>query len=207
MLNVISKKTQSTLPKTDTFGNGTVSVFMAQTLKKSFVGLNMARDVARPLRGLKRLAPLAKRSTEGRCPKGSWPSGDENNYRHDISSAYKSFRFSFQFHFSIMVTENELCSALKGQVMFIVWRGYHAPQAGSFDSSVNTIGTSLWNCLAPRRSFSTKFWPLIFLFPIVPCINSHSRFALTSVRKTKHLRRRQTLERNSFRNESQSGII
>ena len=71
--------------------------------------------------------------------------------------------------------------------MFIVWRQNHAPQAGSFDSSVNTVGTSLWNCLAPRRSFSTKFWPLIFLFPIVSCINSHSRFALTSVRKTKHL--------------------
>ena len=73
----------------------------------------MARDVARPLRGLKRLVLLAERSTEGRCPKGSRPSGDENNYRNDISSAYKSFRFSFQFHFSIMVTENELCSALK----------------------------------------------------------------------------------------------
>ena len=68
----------------------------------------MARDVAGPLRGLKRLALLAKRSTEGRCPKGSRPSGDENNYRNDISSAYKSFRFSFQFHFSIMVTERTL---------------------------------------------------------------------------------------------------
>ena len=73
----------------------------------------MARDVARPLRGLKRLALLAKGSTEGRCPKGLRPSGDEDNYRNDISSAYKSFRFSFQSHFSIMVTENELRSALK----------------------------------------------------------------------------------------------
>ena len=34
---------------------------------------------------------------------------------------------------------------------------------------VNTVGSSLWNCLAPRPSLSIKFSPLIFLFPIVPC--------------------------------------
>ena len=34
---------------------------------------------------------------------------------------------------------------------------------------VNTVGSSLWNCLAPRRSLLIKFSPLIFLFPIVPC--------------------------------------
>ena len=44
---------------------------------------------------------------------------------------------------------------------FIGWvvRFYH----------VNTVGSSLRNCLAPRRSLSIKFSPLIFLFPIVPC--------------------------------------
>ena len=58
--------------------------------------------------------------------------------------------------------------------MFIVWRENHAPQVGSFDSVmwIQSELHSIWNCLAPRRSLSMKFSPLIFLFPIVPYASS-----------------------------------
>ena len=94
----------------------------------------------------------------------------------------------------------------KSQVMFIVWSEWRVRVWSGAKTTRLRLGRSI---LSLQWTLSS---PLIFLFPIIPCASvtvtaCHSRFALASVRKTKHLRRRQTLEWNSFRNESQSGII
>ena len=161
----------------------------------------MTRDVARPLRGLKRLALLARstcsKSMRDAVQKDRDPLETrtifETTFRartsHSVFHSKGNSLFATEFHFSIMLNENELCSALKSASH--VYRLVRKPRASGWlvrFYHMNTVGTashpdslSLDEIFASH--FSLSHSPLRF-------VTSHTRFGLTSVRKTKHLRRR-----------------
>ena len=115
----------------------------------------MARDVARPLRGLKRLALLARltcsKSMRDAVQKDRDPLETrtiiETTFRartsHSVFHSKGNSLFATEFHFSIMLNENELCSALKSASH--VYRLVRKPRASGWVvrfHHVNTVGTA-----------------------------------------------------------------
>ena len=152
-----SAKRQSALSKTDTFGNGTVSVLMRDAVQKDRGSLGTRTIIEMTFRG---------------------------RTSHSVFHSKGNSPFATEFHSSIMLTENELCSALK--IASHVYRLARKPRASGWVvrfCHVDTVGTSL-DLELPRTQtlsldeifashFSLSHSPLRF-------VNSHSRVTRVS---------------------------